>query len=697
MRLVSLRFKGFRAFPQEQFIEFSPTGLTAIVGPSGAGKTSIFQAIAVALGYSSFANSKQQSWHNDEAMQIDLALTDGTDNVLIRRGKTTNVTVNGDVVAKGATDVNKWVPSYFGIGPAMLKVMTFQPQRSQGAFLSMKNDERRTFLTSVLGLQRYETGLQEIKKESNAKFNEVERLKTRVATLTESLPAVRAPGKLGMQIVTIDGIDPDVDHLNTDLPTLFAPFIEAIEADGRRLRGSYDTLRQDIQYLESQRELALNVLRVELATDLAPMIVSQPPPSDTIVMERIGKVRAKLKEIDDRIADLNSQARLMSSASDKTKQTHLAAELNKQIKFIASIEKSICPTCQQAWHTADVAAEKCKAAALSASIEEVAASIVVTDNALAANFNEIAKQRINRQQVESIEAQLNTELQQEGQRRQTEFRAAFAANEKLRDARRATHDLAAAECRQNFEGKIQSHRQILVSVETQLRETAVKLTAIKTQLAGSIDLQRSIRSEYAAYGESTLARAKQEKAIALAADELSGAKHQLSELMDLEAATKAFLSVINDEILAEVADATNDTLGTLPNATNIRIAFRTERLTDSGDLKSEIKSVISMGDHDDIDFESQLSGGQQTAVELSSDRAVARVMKRRHGGSRLPDWVCLDEPFNGLGDAKEACREILQRMAADCQILVIDHGSEMKASFDRTLTVTPGPQGSTIG
>src|SRR6516225_3304832 len=49
MRPLRLRIKGLRSFRAEREIEFSDLGLVAIVGDTGAGKSSILEAITYAL------------------------------------------------------------------------------------------------------------------------------------------------------------------------------------------------------------------------------------------------------------------------------------------------------------------------------------------------------------------------------------------------------------------------------------------------------------------------------------------------------------------------------------------------------------------------------------------------------------------------------------------------------------------------
>lgn len=81
-----------------------------------------------------------------------------------------------------------------------------------------------------------------------------------------------------------------------------------------------------------------------------------------------------------------------------------------------------------------------------------------------------------------------------------------------------------------------------------------------------------------------------------------------------------------------------------------------------------------------------LSGGEVRAISLCVDFALMDVLQNNFGIKINP--TILDEPFDGLDIAgKEIVIKLLEKIARDRQILVVDHSSELRSSFERVFTV----------
>jgi len=81
-----------------------------------------------------------------------------------------------------------------------------------------------------------------------------------------------------------------------------------------------------------------------------------------------------------------------------------------------------------------------------------------------------------------------------------------------------------------------------------------------------------------------------------------------------------------------------------------------------------------------------LSGGELRALSLAIDFAVVDILKNKFSTDLNP--IILDEPFNGLDTAgKEMVIELLEKLAVDKEIWIVDHSSESKSMFDRTVRV----------
>jgi len=81
-----------------------------------------------------------------------------------------------------------------------------------------------------------------------------------------------------------------------------------------------------------------------------------------------------------------------------------------------------------------------------------------------------------------------------------------------------------------------------------------------------------------------------------------------------------------------------------------------------------------------------LSGGELKALSICADMALLGVLEQQFGIHVSP--IVFDEAFDGLdASGKEFALELIRGMSGDRQVVVIDHASEMRASFDRILKV----------
>lgn len=81
-----------------------------------------------------------------------------------------------------------------------------------------------------------------------------------------------------------------------------------------------------------------------------------------------------------------------------------------------------------------------------------------------------------------------------------------------------------------------------------------------------------------------------------------------------------------------------------------------------------------------------LSGGELKALSICADMALLGILEQQFGLYMSP--IIFDEAFDGLDTAgKEFALELIRGLSLDRQVIVIDHASEMRASFDKILRV----------
>jgi DNA repair exonuclease SbcCD ATPase subunit len=81
-----------------------------------------------------------------------------------------------------------------------------------------------------------------------------------------------------------------------------------------------------------------------------------------------------------------------------------------------------------------------------------------------------------------------------------------------------------------------------------------------------------------------------------------------------------------------------------------------------------------------------LSGGELKALSICADMALLGILEQQFGIHMSP--VIFDEAFDGLdASGKEFALELIRGLSLDRLVVVIDHASEMRASFDKILRV----------
>lgn len=262
------------------------------------------------------------------------------------------------------------------------------------------------------------------------------------------------------------------------------------------------------------------------------------------------------------------------------------------------------------------------------------------------------------------------------------------------------------------EAKIQEKITSLLSELKTIEDELIKENEVK-------ELQRKIRlkknEEYQQYNQARLSESSYKGAIASKTKEISSLKEQIlrndslkqkaQEIIvdatksqeDLIALTSeediiktvaAFFdptgapAYLMDGIIDSFNDAVADYVSSIwPNAT---YALQSYKENKDKTISSKFSEVLTLGGIQKS--VGSLSGGEFRALSLATDFAIVDVLASKFGVSMNP--VILDEPFNGLDSAgKELVIELLEQISVKRQVWVVDHSSESKALFSRTITV----------
>lgn len=139
---------------------------------------------------------------------------------------------------------------------------------------------------------------------------------------------------------------------------------------------------------------------------------------------------------------------------------------------------------------------------------------------------------------------------------------------------------------------------------------------------------------------------------------------------------------IMDSVIDSFNDAVSDYVAAIwPNATYSLQSYKENK---DKSISTKFSEVLTLGGTQKS--VGSLSGGEFRALSLATDFAIVDVLASKFGINMSP--IVLDEPFNGLDTSgKELVIELLDQISAKRQVWVVDHSSESKALFSRTIRV----------
>ncbi len=115
--------------------------------------------------------------------------------------------------------------------------------------------------------------------------------------------------------------------------------------------------------------------------------------------------------------------------------------------------------------------------------------------------------------------------------------------------------------------------------------------------------------------------------------------------------------------------------------------------TAKGDITAKFSETFTIGG--EAVSVGSLSGGEEKGLSLCVDFALMEVLETQFGMTLNP--IILDEPFDGLDAAgREIVIDLLENLARNRQIFVVDHASEAKALFTKSMRVELRNKISTI-
>jgi len=313
--------------------------------------------------------------------------------------------------------------------------------------------------------------------------------------------------------------------------------------------------------------------------------------------------------------------------SKKTENANVKNQILSLQDKVAKLEKNACPTCEREWDAAKAYLDQ-----TNAEIDRL-----------------VEKMKTNITYIKNAEPILNS-LQEIVDRHANLMIKDVGLNERLRD----------------LNGKLGS-----LSAPFRLAESAMNSAA--SNLQTTVNKANFYQKQLGEYEKLKLKLATEEANLAI--------EQHSAELLG----RGGFLGCIFDEILQDIEVRTNDMLSYFPNARHFTVTISSNKLVKTkGTTKKEISVTISRNGLD-VDLDDNLSGGQQGAIELCSDLAAAEAIRSRSGCA--VQWTGLDEVMEGLGPSEKMAVIEMIKSRVKGLVLMIDHATEIKESFDRTVNI----------
>lgn len=139
-------------------------------------------------------------------------------------------------------------------------------------------------------------------------------------------------------------------------------------------------------------------------------------------------------------------------------------------------------------------------------------------------------------------------------------------------------------------------------------------------------------------------------------------------------------------VLDSVVDSFNEVIQKYVDmlSPNMSYVLNSFKENSSGDIVAKFSETLTKG-AETVSVGS-LSGGEEKGLSLCVDFALLEVLETQFGMTLNP--IILDEPFDGLDAAgREIVVDLLESLARNRQIFVVDHASESKAMFTKSIRV----------
>lgn len=669
--LKKLRFKGIGRFIDLQEIDLENFGHLIQVdgtnkntgGSSGAGKSTIFNAIDFLFGLSSVPNSMLQSRLTEEPILVEGDFDLDGQSLTISRGRRLKITLNGEVTTGSAKLTEEKLDQIVSFPRHLLGSMIHKRQGEKGFFLNFTPSEMNNFLTDCLGLSDFKNKIANL----DLKIGE---LSGKTASLTSELDMAKAGVKASQEATLALGSLPEQE---VDQDTIL------------RLKGQVEASSKELEALLSVQKAE----ETSLSQD-SPKLEVQPfdtsPREQTYqqiqeVRRQVDDLKVSLKDKETEVIKTVSSLKLKWSELFNLSQKGIVAkeEAVTLASEIRKIRDKVCPRCEQPWATE--AAKKDETRVLE-KIEKLRGAIKDGEEAYVQSVH--VKKEIDETsyvpdpgivrkigELEALDLTLRKAVEEEDRKYNEHVQVQNKKN---------IHK------QKEFSDKMRLLKDRHLKSSEHLRS---QLEVLRRGLDVSVMKFKGYNDAVVKYN-STLDKLKQQESsyceICLGLfEELTEHKLQLDLLEELKRAIKSYLSCSFDDALEAISENATGMIQNIPNMQNATVQLLGTKETAQGKIKEEVTAILHVDGEENVPIKT-LSGGERSSIDMAVDLAVLNLIEECTGHGA--NFLVLDEPFNGLDSTNiEMVLEVLKNANINKKLLLTDHNPIVKEQISDRITV----------
>jgi exonuclease SbcC len=690
----ALTLRNFRKF-KNTTIEF-PDGVTGVVGLNGAGKSTIFEAIAWVLYGSVAARTsadqiKRQGAETSDPCRVELEFIFEGENYRVVREMTgksltasATATVNGKVAATSAESVTQFIQKKLGMDFKSFFTSIFARQKELNTLSSMNASERRPLILRMLGIDSLDEVIKEIRSDKKQKDLLIEKISSDLVDENGRNKDEIYNDEIKKHEKNKKEIDEILKKSKEKIKDLTKK-LKTIEKEYLKNKNDYENLNKKKEDLSEKKTLFENKIKLQ-----------------NEIKELKAKISERQKNIEKEKKKLSAY-RLLEDDIKKTEER--LDEINKLIeKLVRNIEQKKTLTDRIKDEIEDITSKKKNIEKLGPEAECPTCERVLSDqyNFLLKKFE---KEKTGKEkEIENFEK----EIKKINEEKERIYREQIAFQKKKNYLETQNREKGRIDTIiKHLSDEINSEKKVIENKEKELKKIGV-LTFDSKEFE---NVKKQVENVYKNYQKSlevfnnqkdelnkfNIELEKKEGEKKLLDQEIKNLKEKISQLDDFRKKVKEEKNTVR--YLGMLSEVMGDFRTFLISRIRPTISSYSSdffvRLTDGKYAEVELDENYDLLVYDDGEKYSinRFSGGEEDLANLCLRLAISEVITERAGG--VFNFIILDEIFGSQDSIRR--QNIMKALAGLSskfrQIFLITHVEDVKNDMENVIFVTENELG----